>query len=116
MTSSEGLPANLSSRSVTLLVKRILKIISSYSNEQTVQLSMTSANALSAAQIVNRNQNIYGYSFSISLSGNSDCGPHQLKGYFALVKVREGDTWKVRMATYSLAPAPPATPTRTIAP
>jgi uncharacterized protein (TIGR02246 family) len=45
-----------------------------------------------------------------------DCGPHQLRGYFASVKVREGDTWKVRMATYNLTPAPPATPSRTIAP
>jgi ketosteroid isomerase-like protein len=45
-----------------------------------------------------------------------DCGPHQLRGYFTSVKVREGDTWKVRMATYNLATAPPATPSRTIAP
>ena len=37
MTSSEGLPSNWSSRSVTLLVKRILKTNSSYSNEQRLQ-------------------------------------------------------------------------------
>ena len=41
MTSSEGLPSNRSSRSVTLLVKPILKTNSSYSNEQTIQLSVT---------------------------------------------------------------------------
>src|ERR1700730_14402333 len=31
-----------------------------------------------------------------------DCGPRQIRGYFGSVKVREGDTWKVRMATYNL--------------
>jgi len=45
-----------------------------------------------------------------------DCGPHQLRGYFASVKVREGGTWKVRMATYNLTSAPPAAPSRIIAP
>jgi uncharacterized protein (TIGR02246 family) len=45
-----------------------------------------------------------------------DCGPRQIRGYFALVEVREGDTWKARMATYNLTPAPPATSTATIAP
>ena len=45
-----------------------------------------------------------------------DCGPHQLRGYFASVKVREGDTWKVQMVIYNLTPAPPATPSTTIAP
>jgi ketosteroid isomerase-like protein len=45
-----------------------------------------------------------------------DCGPRPLRGYFASVEVREGDTWKVRMATYNLTPAPPATPPTTIAP
>ena len=42
-----------------------------------------------------------------------DCGPHQLRGYFASVNVREGDTWKVQMVTYNLKPAPPATPSIT---
>jgi uncharacterized protein (TIGR02246 family) len=45
-----------------------------------------------------------------------DCGPRQIRGYFGSVKVREGDTWKVRMATYNLTPAPPPPPTNTIAP
>ena len=45
-----------------------------------------------------------------------DCGPHQLKGHFASVKVREGDTWKVQMMVYNLTPAPPATPSTTNAP
>jgi len=45
-----------------------------------------------------------------------DCGPRQIRGYFGSVKVREGDTWKVRMATYNLTPAPPPPPTTTIAP
>ena len=41
-----------------------------------------------------------------------DCGPHQLRGYFASVKVREGDTWKIRMLTLTEhpRPAPPAEP------
>jgi uncharacterized protein (TIGR02246 family) len=47
---------------------------------------------------------------------DEDCGPRQIRGYFALVEVRQGDTWKVRMATYNLTPAPPATPSQTIAP
>ena len=25
-----------------------------------------------------------------------DCGPRQIRGYFGSVKVREGDTWKIR--------------------
>jgi len=45
-----------------------------------------------------------------------DCGPHQLKGHFASVKVREGDTWKVQILVYNLTPAPPATPSTTNAP
>lgn len=45
-----------------------------------------------------------------------DCGPRQIRGYFGSVKVREGDTWKVRMATYNLTPVLPPPPTTTIAP
>ena len=45
-----------------------------------------------------------------------DCGPHQLKGHFASVKVREGDTWKVQMLIYKLTPVSPATPSTTNAP
>ena len=45
-----------------------------------------------------------------------DCGPHQLKGHFASVKVREGDTWKVQMVIYNQTPALPATPSTTRAP
>jgi len=45
-----------------------------------------------------------------------DCGPHEIRGYFASVKVREGNTWKVRMAIYNLTPASPSTPSHTISP
>jgi ketosteroid isomerase-like protein len=45
-----------------------------------------------------------------------DCGPHQLRGYFASVVVREGETWKVQLMIYNLAPARTATPSTTIAP
>ena len=45
-----------------------------------------------------------------------DCGPHQLRGYFASIEVREGNTWKVQMMIYNLAPAPPAALSKTIAP
>ena len=48
---------------------------------------------------------------TIFLQG-ADCGPHQLRGYFGSVKVREGDTWKIRMLTLTEQPrpAPPAEP------
>ena len=68
MTSSEGLPPNRSSRSVTLLVKRILKTNSSYSNEQTVQLSMTRCQRAFCGSSRKSHSNDYGYSFSISLT------------------------------------------------
>jgi uncharacterized protein (TIGR02246 family) len=38
------------------------------------------------------------WSGTIFLQGE-DCGPHQVGGYFTSVKVREGDTWKIRMLT-----------------
>jgi uncharacterized protein (TIGR02246 family) len=45
-----------------------------------------------------------------------DCGPHEIRGYFASVSVREGNSWKVRMVSYNLTPAPHATPSHTTAP
>ena len=49
------------------------------------------------------------WSGTIFLQGE-DCGPHQLRGYFSSVEVREGDTWKIRMLTLTEhpRPAPPA--------
>ena len=31
-------------------------------------------------------------------------GPIQLKGYFGAINVREGETWKIRMLTFSVTP------------
>ena len=45
-----------------------------------------------------------------------DCGPHLIRGHFASVEVHEGHTWKIRMATYNLAPAPAPTPSHTLQP
>jgi uncharacterized protein (TIGR02246 family) len=30
-----------------------------------------------------------------------DCGPHQVEGYFTSINVRESNTWRVRMSTFS---------------
>jgi hypothetical protein len=30
------------------------------------------------------------------------------KGYFSCIDIREGDTWKCRMQTWNVTPAPPA--------
>jgi uncharacterized protein (TIGR02246 family) len=38
-------------------------------------------------------------------------GPIQLKGYWGTVKVHEGDTWKTRMLTFNITPAPVPTTT-----
>ena len=32
--------------------------------------------------------------------------PIQIEGYFPCVDVRDGDTWKCRMQTWNIAPAP----------
>jgi ketosteroid isomerase-like protein len=32
------------------------------------------------------------------------------KGYWSAIDVREGDTWKIRLDTFNVTPAPPATP------
>jgi uncharacterized protein (TIGR02246 family) len=50
------------------------------------------------------------WSGTIFLQGE-DCGPHQLRGYFGSVKVREGDTWKIRLLT--LIEYRPLSPTTT---
>ena len=36
-----------------------------------------------------------------------DCGPHQVRGYFASINVREGNTWRVCMSTFSISPRRP---------
>jgi ketosteroid isomerase-like protein len=38
-----------------------------------------------------------------------DCGPHQVTGYFTSIQVREGDTWRVCMSTFSNSPQRPTT-------
>ena len=38
-----------------------------------------------------------------------DCGPHQVRGYFASINVREGNTWRVCMSTFSISPQRPTT-------
>ena len=39
-------------------------------------------------------------------------GPVQLKGYWASIKVRDGDTWKIRLTTNTPAATTSATPSR----
>jgi ketosteroid isomerase-like protein len=43
-------------------------------------------------------------------------GPIQIKGYWSNVTVREGDTWKIRMDTFNVTPAPATTPSPTTTP
>jgi ketosteroid isomerase-like protein len=38
--------------------------------------------------------------------------PIQRKGYFSSIKIRDGDTWKIRMSTYNITP-PPVAPAET---
>jgi uncharacterized protein (TIGR02246 family) len=42
--------------------------------------------------------------------------PIELKGYWSSVHVREGDTWKIRLDTYNVTPAPAAAPSPTTTP
>jgi ketosteroid isomerase-like protein len=43
-------------------------------------------------------------------------GPIQLKGYYSSIQVLEGNTWKMRMLTWNITPAPTATPSSTPTP
>jgi ketosteroid isomerase-like protein len=36
--------------------------------------------------------------------------PESIKGYWSSVDIREGDSWKIRLLTYNVTPAPVATP------
>ena len=45
--------------------------------------------------------------WSLTFQGKNP-GPIQLKGYWSSISVREGDTWKDRMLTYNITPAPAA--------
>ena len=45
-----------------------------------------------------------------------DCGPRQIRGYFASVNVREGDHWKIRMLTSNVAPARPQQASQSLQP
>jgi len=43
-------------------------------------------------------------------------GPIEVKGYWSSVHVREGDTWKIRLDTYNVTPAPAAAASPTAGP
>jgi ketosteroid isomerase-like protein len=43
-------------------------------------------------------------------------GPIDQKGYWGAINVREGETWKIRMETWNITPAPAATPSPTTTP
>ena len=43
-------------------------------------------------------------------------GPIEVKGYWSSVHVREGDTWKIRLDTYNVTPAPAAAASPTASP
>jgi ketosteroid isomerase-like protein len=45
--------------------------------------------------------------WSQTLQGKSG-DPIQVKGYWSAIKVREGDSWKDRMMTWNVTPAPPS--------
>jgi uncharacterized protein (TIGR02246 family) len=55
------------------------------------------------------------FSATVIIQGQ-DSGPKQIKGYWASVKVREGDTWKIRLTTNTPAAAGAATPSPTATP
>jgi ketosteroid isomerase-like protein len=38
-----------------------------------------------------------------------DGGPHQVRGYFASINIREGNTWRVCMSTFGISPQRPTT-------
>jgi Domain of unknown function (DUF4440) len=46
------------------------------------------------------------WSGTLFLQGQ-DCGPHQVRGYFASISIREGNTWRIRMFTFSARILPP---------
>jgi uncharacterized protein (TIGR02246 family) len=54
------------------------------------------------------------WSSTLMIQGQS--GPVQLKGYWASIKVRDGDTWKIRLTTNTPAATAAATPSPTTTP
>ena len=54
------------------------------------------------------------WSSTLMITGQS--GPVQLKGYWASIKVRDGDTWKIRLTTNTPAATAAATPSPTATP
>ena len=48
------------------------------------------------------------WSGTLFLQGE-DCGPHQVRGYFTSINIREGNTWRVRMSTFSTRILPATT-------
>ena len=40
-------------------------------------------------------------------------GPAEQKGYWSMISVREGHTWKARLLTWNITPAPPPEPAQT---
>ena len=45
--------------------------------------------------------------WSLTIQGKTGY-PIQLKGHWSAIDTREGDTWKIRMLTYNITPAPAA--------
>ena len=56
-----------------------------------------------------------GGEWSVTLQGKTG-DPIPLRGYWSEIYVREGDSWKVRMQTWNITPAPEATGTPTPSP
>jgi uncharacterized protein (TIGR02246 family) len=54
------------------------------------------------------------WSSTLMIQGQS--GPVQLKGYWASIRVRDGDTWKIRLTTNTPAATAAATPSPTATP
>jgi ketosteroid isomerase-like protein len=54
--------------------------------------------------------------WSLTIQGQNG-GPMQLKGYWAVIKVREGyDDWRIRMLAFNITPPPAATASPTTTP
>jgi len=43
-------------------------------------------------------------------------GPTQIKGFWSVIRIREGDDWKIRMLTSNVTPPPAAAPSPTASP
>ena len=54
------------------------------------------------------------WSATIQVKGRAN--PIEQKGYWSSIKVVEGDTWKIKMGTFNVTPAPAATASPTASP